>query len=128
MSRPSKYTDEIASKICEEIATTNKSLKKICEEPDLPSFRTVFTWLNDPEKIEFLHQYTRAREAQADILADEMLEIADTVKEGKKTKTTGKGDAAVTETMTGDNVERSRLQIETRKFLAAKLKPKKYGD
>ena len=51
---------------------------------------------------------TRAREAQADKLFKECLEIADKA--------------------TPENVSVARLQVDTRKWAAARLAPKKYGD
>ena len=54
-----------------------------------------------------------------------MIEIADTVREGKKEKTRSKD--GVTEER-GDMVDRSRLVIDVRKWPVSKLAPKKYGD
>jgi hypothetical protein len=121
--RPSIFTEEIAAKICEEIATSSKSLKTICSAEDMPSVRTVLSWLSDadkeepkPELREFLHQYARAREAQADFLADEIIEISEHTEEDHTA-------------FTGINViQRDKLRIEARKWVASKLKPKKYGD
>jgi hypothetical protein len=71
--------------------------------------------------IEFRHQYARAREAQADFLAEEILQIADD----------GENDTYATENgpaVNHDVVQRSRLRVDARKWLASKLAPKKYGD
>jgi hypothetical protein len=123
VGRPSIFSQDIAGKICEEIATTSKSLKKICEGEDMPAVRTVLSWLAEGEKTdareefrEFLHMYTRAREHQADVLADEIIEISDHTEEDHTA-------------FTGMNVvQRDKLRIEARKWAAAKLKPRKYGD
>ena len=64
-------------------------------------------------------------QAQADILADEVVDLADTTRIGVKVKTNDKGEVETTE---GDMVERTRLQIDARKWYAGKLAPKKYGD
>jgi hypothetical protein len=69
----------------------------------------------------FLAQYTRAKEEQADLMCEEMLEIADD----------GTNDTMITDFGLKENKEwtnRSRLRVETRKWLASKLKPKKYGE
>jgi hypothetical protein len=58
-------------------------------------------------------------------LADEILDIANTPVVGVKTKTNEKGEVETTE---GDMIEHRRLQVDARKWIAAKLKPKKYGD
>jgi hypothetical protein len=92
----------------------------------MPATSTVFRWLS--LYPEFQDQYARARELQADAIFDEMLHLADTPQIGKKTKRTGKGKGATVEETSGDMIEHRRLQIETRKWMAAKLRPKKYGD
>lgn len=71
----------------------------------MPSAATVCRW--QVERSEFAEQYARARAAQADTLADELLDIAD-------------DDA--------EDVNRSRLRVDARKWIASKLKPKSYGD
>jgi hypothetical protein len=77
-------------------------------------------WLRDKE--DYSNQYARAKEDQADYLAEEILEIADD----------SSGDTDYTETgkivMNAEFVARSRLKVDARKWIAAKLKPKKYGD
>ena len=121
MARPSDYTDEIAAEICERLAQGN-SLRTICKAEDMPSDRSVYRWLewNDA----FRQQYARARETQADTLADEILDISNTTVLGVKTKI-GKDGIETTE---GDMIEHRRLQVDARKWLAGKLAPKKYGD
>nr|WP_234902405.1 terminase small subunit protein [Agrobacterium rubi] len=89
----------------------------------MPCKTTVFKWLS--QNAEFADQYARARELQADHYADEVAEIADTPKIGKKIKRTSDGKVEIT---TFDMTEHRRLQIDARKWLAAKLRPKKYGD
>lgn len=71
---------------------------------------------------EFLSNYTRAREDQADTLADEIVAIAD-----DGTNDTYKNEEGF-ELVNHDVIARSRLRVEARKWVAAKLKPKKYGD
>lgn len=72
----------------------------------MPAASTIFKWLASNE--EFAEQYARAKEAQADAMADEIVDIAD-------------GD-------NGADPQRDRLRVDARKWVAAKLKPKKYGD
>lgn len=80
-------------------------------------------WIHlDPERA---RKYERAREAQALTMAEQIITIADECRQGVKTTT--KPDGSV-ETVVGDMVERSRLQIDARKWLAGKMAPKKYGD
>lgn len=118
MGRPSSFTQEIADLICERLAD-GESLRSICSGENMPSRTTVFRWL--PENQTFRDQYARAREAQADLLADEILEIADD-SAGDKIKLHG------IEVLNSEYVQRSRLRIDARKWIASKLAPKKYGD
>ncbi len=122
--RPEKYTDELAAIILEQIATTSNSLKVICEANEL-SVSTVQKWLREDK--EFSVNYARAKSDQADLLADEILRIADNPLIGTKTKTTDYGGVISEEVVEGDNVERSKVMIDARKWHAAHLNPKKYG-
>lgn len=70
-------------------------------------------------------RYTRAKVSALEVLADEILQIADQAKIGKVV--TDKGDGTK-EVKKADAVERARLRIDSRKWLLAKLAPKKYGD
>lgn len=116
MGRPSVFTEEMADMICERLIE-GESLRKICLSEDIASQGTVMRWLVENEK--FREQYTHAREVQADTLADEILDIADD----------GSNDyMGEDEKYNGDAVQRSRLRVDARKWIASKLKPKKYGD
>lgn len=122
MARPSLYTEELADKICHQIATSSKGLHSICKADDMPSTVTVYSWLKDENHKEFLNKYVRAREDQADFLADEILQIADdsskdTIEHEKFGEIENK-----------EWVNRSKLRVDARKWVASKLKPKKYGD
>jgi hypothetical protein len=121
LGRPSLYSHAIAKRICDEMSQ-GKSLRRICEAEGMPSCSMVYRWLESRES--FREQYARAREEQADHYAAEIIELADTCREGTKTKQTKDG----TFIETGDMVERSRLQIDARKWYASKVAPKKYGD
>lgn len=123
MGRPSDYTPEIASRICAELAQ-GRSLRSVCKAEDLPSITTIFNWFR--VHPDFLEQYTRAKEESADALSDEMLDIADDGRNDFMEQQVSEGVTAYQ--VNGEHIQRSRLRIETRKWLASKLKPKKYGD
>lgn len=122
--RPELFNQELADKVLEAIATSQKSLRTICSEEGMPSVTTVLKWLRE-DKNGFATQYARAKEEQADLLVEDMLDIADDGTNDFMTIT--KGDISY-------NVEdkevtnRSKLRVETRKWIASKLKPKKYGE
>lgn len=123
--RPEIYTNELASLVLDEISSTSKSLKTICKDDAMPSLSTVQRWLRDETNIEFRNQYARAKEEQADLLAEEILDIADDGSNDLMTIT--KGDVSY-EQENKEVTNRSKLRVEARKWLASKLKAKKYGD
>lgn len=107
VGRPKIYTPELANEICERIAL-GESLKAICSETGMPAQSTIFAWLK--EIGEFSEMYARAREMQAHCMVDEIIEIADNVIEEK------------------DAIQKAKLRIDTRKWVAAKYHRKYYGD
>lgn len=122
--RPSSYTEETADTICERIAN-GESLKSICECDDMPSKSTVFKWLNDIPA--FSDKYARAREAQADSIFDEILDIADDARNDWMIAH-GDEEDGVGYKLNGEHVQRMKLRIDARKWMAGKLRPKKYGE
>lgn len=122
MARPSKFSMAVAEEICEAIAG-GAALHLLAEvKTNWPHERTIYRWLESNE--EFRQMYARARERQADRLAAEILTIADNPQEGEKVEITDKGEKIIR----GDMIEHRRLQVDARKWAAAKLAPKKYGD
>lgn len=89
----------------------------------MPCTAAVFNWL--AKHPDFVEQYARAREAQADALADDILDIANTPLVGQIRKTDAEGNVEVTEE---DMLGHRKLQVDARKWIASKLKPRKYGD
>jgi len=124
VGRPSLYTQDLADRICAELAS-GKSMRTVCKADDVPDMVTVFRWLR--EKTEFRQQYEKAKEEAADALAEEILDIAD---DGTNDwmEVHDKDGECVGYKVNGEHVQRSRLRVDTRKWIAAKLKPKKYGD
>lgn len=107
--------------ICDRLCT-GLSLRKICLDENMPDQTTVYRWLRTNE--DFRQQYARAREIQADTLFDETLDIAD---DGSNDWMEDK-EKADGFRYNGDAVQRSRLRIDQRKWMAGKLAPKKYGE
>lgn len=117
--RPSGYTPEIADSICDHIAK-GKSLVGWCNTEGNAGYSTVMRWLEAHE--DFREKYARARADQADFLAEEILQIAD---DGlNDTYTDEEGNVRTNQ----DVIARSRLRVDSRKWYASKLLPKKYGD
>ena len=120
--RPTRYSDALAKRICVRLAN-GETLRSICRRKGFPAESTVRAWaLDDFEG--FYAQYARARDLGLDAIADETMEISDTARLDQKTK---RGPNGV-EVTTGDMVERSKLQVDTRKWYLSKLAPKRYGE
>ncbi len=124
IGRPTSYTEEIALAICERIAD-GESLRAICDDPEMPARSTIFKWLS--ENKAFSDQYARAREEQADALFDEILSIADDGRNDWMEKH-GKDGECLGWQVNGEALRRSQLRVDARKWMASKLRPKKYGE
>jgi hypothetical protein len=109
MANKTTYKTEIANEICEWLMN-GKSLRSYCDQPGKTPFTTVLGWLRDDGNEEFRTKYARARETQAEVLADELMQIADE----------DKIDAL--------KLQHDKMKIETRQWIASKLLPKKYGN
>ncbi len=105
--RPSKYTSEIAARICDRI-TQGESLRSICKTPGMPSPSQVCKWLN--AYSEFSGQYARAREAAGDAAYEDIVEIERQLKDKQI------------------DAHTARVLIDSIKWRASKLKPQLYGD
>jgi len=119
MARSTEYTPQVADFICLRIAN-GESVRKICLDPDMPASSTIFKWLS--EQKTFSEQYTRAREAQMEVMAQEIIDIAD---DGSNDTYVDDDGNMRTE---HDVINRSRLRVDARKWLMSKLAPKKYGE
>lgn len=126
MARPTTYTQEIADTVCERIAV-GQSLRSICDDDAMPALRTVFDWLAREDREDFRTKYARAREAQADSMFDDIIDIADDGRNDWMEKKDSEGET-IGWRENGEAMRRSQLRIEARKWMAAKLQPKKYGD
>lgn len=120
-----QYSDEIADLICDALADA-RSLRSICLDDGMPSQSTVFRWLADDRYASFRERYARAREAQADAIFDEILDIADDGTNDWVERR--REDGSVDTVLDHEHVQRSKLRIEARRWMAGKLRPKVYGD
>jgi hypothetical protein len=126
IGRPSSFEAALGDAICERIAD-GQSLRAICLDENMPNKATVFRWLADDRYLEFRDQYERAREAQADALFDDILDIADDGSNDWMERKNAEGQN-VGWSENGEALRRSVLRVDARKWMAGKLRPKKYGD
>lgn len=106
MGRPTTFTEEQGDAICTWIAR-GKSLSSYCKQHDI-GMEQVYRWLR--ARADFRERYAQAHEDRADTLADEMLEMADQ-----------RG-------LCLEDAQMAKLSVETRKWIASKLRPSKYGE
>jgi hypothetical protein len=119
--RPTRYTPELAEKICKVVSISPFGLRKICSIYDwMPDVDTIREWRFDNR--EFSDQFAKAKIQQADILVEDSLDIADDSSDDYYIDDNGNRKA------NNELVARSRLRIDTRKFMGMKLLPKIYGD
>ncbi len=123
--RPKKFTDDLASAICQRIAA-GETIRLICQDGDMPSKATLYRWLAAPAQAAFRDQYAVALEARAELMAEEILAIADDGANDFVEKQLKSGE--ITHVFDSERVQRSRLRVDARKWLLAKMLPRKYGD
>lgn len=106
VGRPTVYTPELADRMMIEIAA-GMSVRALCEDHSwTPDKKTFYTWMY--KHPEFLHKYDKAKQAQAAWAAELIEEISDTA--------------------TNEDIQVAKLRVDTRKWTASRLLPKKYGD
>jgi len=104
VGRPTDYTPEIAALICERVAQ-GEPLNAIYSEPNMPKRATVYGWIR--KYPEFAAMYARAQEDRADYFADEIVAVADDSRLAPDDR---------------------RVRVDARKWVAAKLRPRRYGE
>jgi hypothetical protein len=118
------FTQAVAEEVCDRLAK-GESLRQICKDSHLPDEKTIRYWAAKADHP-FSAQYSVAREVGYLSMADELLEIADDgsndwmVREGK--------DGEPSWILNGENIQRSRLRVDTRKWVVSKMLPRIFGD
>lgn len=120
--RPSIFTQELADRICEEISM-GYSMRTVCKADDMPAPASVYKWLR--ENKAFSEQYARACEERSEAMIEDILDIAD---DGSNDWMEVNAENNQGWRINGEALQRSRLRVDTRKWYASKMKPKKYGD
>lgn len=102
--RPSSYSDEIADKICDQIAD-GIGLAIVCQQDGFPDHKTVRGWIL-ANLNGFFSKYARAKDFGMDYQAETMMQVIENEVD----------------------VQRARLKVDTMKWYISKIAPKKYGD
>lgn len=124
--RPTIFNQEIADRICELTARHPFGQKKLCKlYPELPNPDTINEWRYKFDS--FSVQYMKAKTAQAQLLAEEVMDIADDATNDWM-ETLPDDEKPMGWKLNGEHVQRSKLRIDARKWHASKLVPKIYGN
>lgn len=119
MAYSNKQIDDIFNYVCLEIEK-GRALRNVLKDDNMPSTSTFYQWLDNNE--DKAKQYARATEVRAEIIFDDIINIADQNENDTYINDEGK------EVVNNDVIQRSRLRIDARKWVLSKLNPKKYGD
>lgn len=103
--RPQSYTREIGDRVCQRIAG-GESLRSISQDPQMPYRGTVIRWALSKDNAGFRHQFDTACQARAELWAEELVDLSDEAEDVQKTK----------------------LQIDTRKWVLSRVLSQRYGD
>lgn len=118
MSRPTSYTPALGDAVCDKLMASG-SLRAVCRDEGMPSRSTIMRWVVD-DIDGFAAKYARAKDLGIDEFVDETIEIADD----------GTNDYMATERgqqLDSEHIQRSKIRIETRRWLAERMAPKRYG-
>ena len=125
MNSSKKYNqherEQIVKSICEDVIENKLSFTQAVKKSPV-TFVSFFKWVTESQDLKDLYHY--AREIRSDILFEEIIDIADNPQEGETIKEDKNGLTIEK----GDMLGHRRLQIDARKWVVAKMQPKKYGD
>lgn len=123
---PSKHTPEIEQAIVERLAD-GESLRSICRTEGFPNDRTVRDWIDQDRPPGIAARIQRARVAGYMAMADEILEISDDGRNDWMERLNYNGGTPEL-VPNGEHINRSRLRVDTRKWILTKMLPKVFGD
>lgn len=122
MAEDKQYTKEeriaIVEAICDRVVLEQISFNQAIKESTI-NLMSFYRWVAKYEELQPCYNY--AREIRSDTLFEEIVNIADSVND----------DIIHTENGPVENhhvINRDRLRIDARKWVVAKMQPKKYGD
>lgn len=109
-------------RICE-LTAAGRTLRQIARELGCAN-PSIAQWISGD--AEFAKQYSVAKQIQAENMAEELIDISDDAVNDWMSRETE--DGGVEKVLDKEHIQRSRLRVDTRKWLMSKMLPKKYGD
>lgn len=100
------------------------SLRSALKQPGTPSSKTFYEWIDDDDELR--KRYARASEKRADAIFEDIIDIADDT--SKDVDEIDIGDGVIATKVNHENIQRSKLRVDARKWMLAKMNPKKYSD
>lgn len=120
--RPTDYTTELAIEFCSRLIRM-ASVAEVCRADDMPDRATIFTWKLKNQNGEFLDLYEQAQKVRLEGWADDIVDIGDTPK-----PIMSKDEAGNDIIIGYEDVQRSKLRVDSRKWLLSKLDKAVFGD
>lgn len=117
-SNPIRYSDKVVNKINKRLQG-GESVAEICRDKDMPDKSVFYDWLRKHDGL--MDEYKLSKIIGIEALVDEMMEIANDT--SNDFVMTDKGPR-----FNSEHVQRSRLRIDTIKWVATKLVPRLYGE
>jgi hypothetical protein len=124
----SLFTDKLGEEICERMCN-GEAPSVVCKDPRMPNYSTVLRWTlsDDPKYEAFRIMFEEARKIMWLYHADQMLQIADDSTNDYVDRY-NKFTEETERVFDNENSQRSKLRIDTRKWLLSKMLPHVYGD
>lgn len=125
------YLDEdklrIITDICDDVIERKISFNEAVSNSEI-SLISFYQWISKDKELQSLYNY--AREVRSDILFEEIIEISDNQELGEEEtiEYDETGKIVSTKLKKGDLLRQRQLKIDARKWVVAKMQPKKYGD
>lgn len=116
-----EYDEEIGNEICAALAVSTLGIERLCDQyKHWPKKEVIRKWrFNNPR---FADKYREAKRFQAELMAEDVIDIADNGTNDTQLDANGK---VITNQ---DVIQRSKLRVDARKWVASRLLPKIYGD
>lgn len=114
------WAEDWQEQFLERVRSGVRSVNSISKDDDMPSSYTIYKVLD--EDSEFAEKYARATTERADVMLEEVFDIADDNEGDVRKLSDGR------EIVDKDHIQRARLRVDTRKWAMGKMAPKKYGD
>ena len=123
-SKSVPYTAALGERICA-LLRDGLTLNQVCKLEGMPREASVREWAANPDHP-ITSNYARSREIGYQKMADELIEISDDATNDWIERT--RDDGSTVEVVNHEHIQRSRLRVDTRKWLLSKALPKMYGD